>query len=67
MKVRTFLTVRFQNNPRQLRLSAEHQGKGIISKSVAGLIEMAFTEINMQKVQISAAVNNQPSRKVLFF
>ncbi|MFW1332146.1 GNAT family N-acetyltransferase, partial [Vibrio parahaemolyticus] len=42
----------------------EHQGKGLVSKSVSKLIEMAFTELDMQKVEISAAVENQPSRKV---
>ncbi|MEK2401366.1 GNAT family protein [Vibrio parahaemolyticus] len=45
-------------------LSAEHQGKGLVSKSVSKLIEMAFTELDMQKVEISAAVENQSSRKV---
>lgn len=45
-------------------LSSEYQGKGIVSKSVTKLIELAFTELDMKKVQISAAVNNQSSRNV---
>ncbi|TOB49044.1 RimJ/RimL family protein N-acetyltransferase [Vibrio parahaemolyticus] len=45
-------------------LSAEYQGRGIVSKSVTKLIEMAFTKLNIQKIEISAAVENQPSRRV---
>ncbi|REG84305.1 GNAT family N-acetyltransferase [Marinomonas pollencensis] len=45
-------------------LSANYQGKGIVSKCVTKLITMAFTDLNMEKVQISAALNNQPSRQV---
>ncbi|KQB05453.1 GNAT family N-acetyltransferase [Vibrio anguillarum] len=45
-------------------LSAEYQGKGIVSRSVLKLIDFAFTDLNMEKVQISAARENQPSRNV---
>ncbi|EGQ8486328.1 GNAT family N-acetyltransferase [Vibrio parahaemolyticus] len=45
-------------------LRSDYQGKGIVSKSVSKLIELAFTELKMQKVQISAAVNNLASRSV---
>lgn len=45
-------------------LSADYQGKGIISRAVAYLIGFAFTELGMEKVQISAAVDNQASRAV---
>lgn len=45
-------------------LSADYQGKGIVTRSVAKLIELAFTKYEMEKVQISAAEKNQPSRKV---
>ncbi len=45
-------------------LSYDFQGKGIVNRSVAKLIEMAFTDLNMQKVQISASVENQSSRNV---
>lgn len=45
-------------------LDADYQGKGIVSRSVAKLTEFAFTELAMEKVQISAATGNQPSRNV---
>ncbi|OOF09742.1 ribosomal-protein-L7/L12-serine acetyltransferase [Salinivibrio sp. PR5] len=45
-------------------LSSLHQGKGIVSQAVAKLIELAFTQFGMEKVQISAATENTPSRKV---
>ncbi|MCX9582813.1 GNAT family N-acetyltransferase [Vibrio cholerae] len=45
-------------------LSSEYQGKGIVSKSVLKLTDLAFTEFDMEKVQISAASENIPSRNV---
>lgn len=45
-------------------LSADFQGNGIVSRAVAYLIDYAFTELNMEKVQIAAAVDNQASRAV---
>ncbi|WP_337920474.1 GNAT family protein [Vibrio cholerae] len=45
-------------------LSSEYQGKGIVSRSVLKLIDVAFTDLDMEKVQISAATGNQPSRNV---
>ncbi|EGR0683803.1 GNAT family protein [Vibrio cholerae] len=45
-------------------LSADYQGKGIVSRSVLKLIDVAFTDLDMEKVQISAATGNQPSRNV---
>ncbi|OOF10420.1 ribosomal-protein-L7/L12-serine acetyltransferase, partial [Salinivibrio sp. MA427] len=45
-------------------LSSLHQGKGIVNQAVAKLIELAFTQFGMEKVQISAATENTPSRKV---
>ena len=45
-------------------LRSDLQGKGIISKSLTKLIDYAFSELNMRKVQISAAVDNQASRRV---
>lgn len=45
-------------------ICSEQQGKGIVTRSVAKLIEIAFGELGMEKVQISAAVDNAPSRKV---
>lgn len=43
-------------------LAYAYQGKGIMSKCVSYLIEHAFSELDMQKVQISAATENLPSR-----
>ncbi|HHG3305167.1 TPA: GNAT family N-acetyltransferase [Vibrio parahaemolyticus] len=45
-------------------LRRDLQGKGIVSKSLSKLIDYAFTELDMQKIQISAAVDNQASRRV---
>ena len=39
-------------------LRRDLQGKGIVSKSLSKLIDYAFTQLNMQKVQISAAIDN---------
>ncbi|HIF9323394.1 TPA: GNAT family N-acetyltransferase, partial [Photobacterium damselae] len=45
-------------------VSEEYQGRGIITRSATTLIDMAFTELGMLKVQISAAIENKASRKV---
>ncbi|MEZ8099161.1 GNAT family N-acetyltransferase [Vibrio bivalvicida] len=45
-------------------LSQHCQGKGIVTRVVRYLIELAFNELKMEKVQLSAAVENMPSRKV---
>jgi len=45
-------------------VSSRYQGKGIVTRGVTALIEMAFNQLEMEKVQISAAEGNQPSRKV---
>lgn len=45
-------------------LRQDHQGKGIVSRAVTAFINTAFTDLAMQKVQISAAEQNQPSRAV---
>jgi len=45
-------------------LRRDLQGKGIVSKSLLKLVDYAFTELNMQKIQISAAIDNQASRSV---
>ncbi|MGF1771660.1 GNAT family N-acetyltransferase [Vibrio wakamikoensis] len=45
-------------------LSRPQQGKGIVTKAVAKMIEIAFTQLNMEKAQISAAEQNSPSRRV---
>jgi len=45
-------------------LSQPYQGKGIMTRVVKSLIDIAFNELEMEKVQLSAAVDNQPSREV---
>lgn len=45
-------------------LSKHHQGKGIMTRVVNHLIAFAFNELEMDKVQLSAAVENIPSRSV---
>lgn len=45
-------------------LSRAHRGQGIVTKSAAKLIAIAFGEYGMEKVQIAAAVENLASRSV---
>ena len=45
-------------------LRSDYQGKGIVTKSVSGLISFAFNVLKMEKIQISAAVDNDSSRKI---
>jgi len=45
-------------------LSEKYQGMGIVTKAVSFLIEYAFAELSMDKVEICAAADNGPSRRV---
>ena len=45
-------------------LSEGFQGNGIMTSAVAKLIDIAFSELKLEKIQISAAVDNLPSRAV---
>lgn len=45
-------------------LSEKYQGLGIVTKAVSFLIEYAFSELDMKKVEICAAVDNTASRRV---
>jgi len=45
-------------------LSEKYQGLGIMTKAVSFLIEYAFSELSMDKVEICAAVENGPSRRL---
>ncbi|SHG77362.1 GNAT family N-acetyltransferase [Ferrimonas marina] len=45
-------------------LDEGHQGRGIITRCVQFLIDYAFEQLNMEKVEIRAAVDNRPSRNV---
>lgn len=40
------------------------QGQGIVTRACRHLIHMAFNELGMEKIQISAATENKPSRSV---
>lgn len=45
-------------------LSQHHNGKGIITRTVVKLIDLAFNHYHINKVELAAAVDNWPSRKV---
>lgn len=45
-------------------LSQYAQGRGIMIQSVAKLIEQAFGELNMNRIQIKVAVGNDKSRRI---
>jgi len=45
-------------------ISSKQQGKGIVTKSCNKLIQYAFNELEIKKVQISVATENIKSRKI---
>ncbi len=45
-------------------LASSYQGKGIMTRACSKLIEIAFHELDLEKVQLSAAENNKSSRAV---
>lgn len=45
-------------------ISQTYQGKGIITRSVSKLIDVSFTEFDLDKIRIKACVENTPSRQV---
>ena len=45
-------------------ISSELQGKGIVNRACQKLIEYAFNELQMDKVEIRVATKNIPSRNV---
>lgn len=45
-------------------LSSKAQGNGIVTRSVGKLIDYAFNELGMEKVQLCAATENTASRNV---
>lgn len=45
-------------------LSESLQGKGIITQSVKELLSYAFDELDINKIQIKAAVENERSRRI---
>jgi ribosomal-protein-serine acetyltransferase len=45
-------------------LSKDLQGKGIVSKSVKKLVDYAFSELSMNRIQIKLAVGNHKSKNI---
>ncbi|MDW6005062.1 GNAT family N-acetyltransferase [Vibrio mangrovi] len=45
-------------------IAQQYQGNGIVTRACKFLIQYAFESLNMEKVQISAAEDNLPSRAV---
>lgn len=45
-------------------LSQNAQGKGIMTQSVSKLVEYAFNEMGMNRIQIKVAVGNNKSRRI---
>jgi ribosomal-protein-serine acetyltransferase len=45
-------------------LAANHQHQGIMTRSVARLLDYAFTEMDIHRVEIRSAVANQRSRNI---
>ena len=45
-------------------LSEEHQKKGIVTQSVSALLDYAFSELGLNRVQIRCAVGNIPSKNI---
>lgn len=45
-------------------LSEEYQGKGIMTKVAKALIDYAFSHLNLNKVEIRAALENEKSRSI---
>lgn len=45
-------------------LSETYQGNGIITRAVSKLIDVAFSDLAIEKIQISVGTDNLPSRKV---
>ena len=45
-------------------LAEEHNGKGIISRSVVHLLELGFVEFELHKIEIHCAVHNRRGRAI---
>ena len=45
-------------------LAAPHQGKGIMTRCCAGLINFCFTQLDLNRVQIRCDPTNAPSRAI---
>jgi ribosomal-protein-serine acetyltransferase len=45
-------------------LSEEYQGKGIVTESVKALVSYAFSEMDMNRIQIKCAIGNSRSKNI---
>jgi ribosomal-protein-serine acetyltransferase len=45
-------------------LDMDHQGRGLMTQAVRALVDHAFDEWDLHRVEIQAAVDNQPSRAI---
>ncbi len=56
----------FQNRTTEIGywLSAEYEGKGIVSRSCKALIQYAFDDLGFNRIEIKCAVENKRSRAV---
>lgn len=46
-------------------LDKNYQGKGIMTKACKKILEYGFNELDLQRIEIRAAVNNQKSKAVI--
>jgi ribosomal-protein-serine acetyltransferase len=56
--------ISFNTINQNLKIGENHQGNGIIAGAVSKLIDVAFFSLGLEKVQISAATDNLPNRKI---
>jgi ribosomal-protein-serine acetyltransferase len=45
-------------------IAGDFEGKGIITQAVAGLVDYAFTELKLERIEIRCRTNNSRSRAV---
>lgn len=45
-------------------LDSKYEGKGIMTRSVNGLIKLGFDELHLNRIEIRAATENQKSRSI---
>ena len=45
-------------------LSKDYQGKGIITKSCQALIQLAFSSLDLNRIELKCATNNQKSNQI---
>jgi len=45
-------------------LDSQHQGKGIMTKSVLKIVDLGFDKLALNRIEINCAVDNGPSRAI---